>query len=61
MVAIDPSSRGGRVIVEFHAFHNEATSSRMHVELTRKQSDHWYSYWTDQFERIWSAAAPPAD
>jgi hypothetical protein len=60
LVAIDPSSRGGRVIVEFHAFHNEATSSRMHVELTRKQSDHWYTYWTDQFERIWSAAAPSA-
>jgi hypothetical protein len=60
LVAIDPSSRGGRVIVEFHAFHNEATSSRMHMELTRKQSDHWYTYWTDQFERIWSAAAPSA-
>ena len=61
LVAIDPTSRGGRVIVEFHAFHNEATSSRMHVELTRKQSDHWYTYWTDQFERIWSAAAPDRD
>jgi hypothetical protein len=31
------------------------------VELTRKQSDHWYTYWTDQFERIWSASAPPQD
>ena len=59
LVAIDPSSRGGRVIVEFHAFHNEATSYRMHVEITRKQSDRWYTYWTDQFERIWSAASTP--
>ena len=59
LVAIDPSSRGGRLIVEFHAFHNEATSSRMHLEITRKQSDRWYSYWSDQFERIWAAAAPP--
>jgi hypothetical protein len=59
LVAIDPSTRGGRLIVEFHGFHNEATSSRMHVEITRKQSDRWYTYWTDQFERIWSAAAPP--
>jgi hypothetical protein len=59
LVAIDPSSRSGRLIVEFHAFHNEATSSRMHLEITRKQSDRWYSYWSDQFERIWAAAAPP--
>jgi hypothetical protein len=59
LVAIDPSTRGGRLIVEFHAFHNEATSSRMHVEITRKQSDRWYSYWSDQFERIWAAATPP--
>jgi hypothetical protein len=57
--AIDPSTRGGRLIVEFHAFHNEATSLRMHLEITRKQSDRWYSYWSDQFERIWAAATPP--
>lgn len=56
LVAIDPSSRGGRLIVEFHAFSNEAASSRMHVEITRKQSDHWYTYWADQFERIWAAS-----
>ena len=59
LVAVDPSSRSGRLIVEFHAFHNEATSSRMHVEITRKQSDRWYTYWTDQFERIWAAAGTP--
>jgi hypothetical protein len=61
LVAIDPSTRGGRLIVEFHAFHNEATSSRMHVEITRKQSDRWYTYWSDQFERIWSASTPPEE
>jgi hypothetical protein len=56
LVAIDPSMRNGRVIVEFHGFHNEATSSRMHIEITRNQSDHWYGYWADQFARIWEAA-----
>lgn len=56
MVAIDPSARNGCVIVEFHGFHNEATSSRMHIEITRRQSEHWYDYWTDQFNRIWHAA-----
>ncbi|MBV9794728.1 MAG: hypothetical protein JO016_12395 [Actinobacteria bacterium] len=59
LVAIDPSIRGGRIIVEFHAFYNEATSSRMHVELTRKQSERWFSYWSDQFERIWTDSVTP--
>ncbi len=58
LVAIDPTTRNGQVIVEFHGFHNEATSSRMHIEIARKQSDHWYAYWADQFNRIWEAAAP---
>lgn len=57
-VATDPSGHDGRLIVEFHGFHNEATSSRMHIELVRKQSDHWYAYWADQFNRIWDAASP---
>jgi hypothetical protein len=59
LVAIDPASRYGRVIVEFHGFRNEATSSRMHIEIPRRQSDHWYAYWTDQFSRIWGEAAVP--
>lgn len=59
LVAVDPTSRNGRIIVEFHGFHNEATSSRMHIELTRQQSERWYAYWTEQFQRIWDAAAPP--
>ena len=60
LVAVNPSARDGRFIVEFHAFHNDATSSRMHIEIGRKQSDHWCTYWRDQFERIWDAASAPA-
>jgi hypothetical protein len=60
LVAVDPTSRNGRIIVEFHGFHNEATSSRMHIELSRQQSERWYSYWTEQFQRIWAVASPPA-
>jgi hypothetical protein len=59
IVAVNPSSRSGQIIVEFHGFHNEATSSRMHIELTRQQSERWYGYWTEQFERIWDAASMP--
>ena len=46
LISIDPTTRKEHVIVEFHGFHNEATSSRMHVEVTRRQSDYWYAYWT---------------
>ena len=57
LVAIDPTNRNGQIIVEFHGVHNEATSSRMHIEISRKQSDHWYAYWMDQFSRIWDTAS----
>jgi hypothetical protein len=60
LVAVDPTSRNGQIIVEFHGFHNEATSSRMHIELTRQQSERWYGYWTEQFQGIWGVAAPSA-
>lgn len=59
LVAIDPSERHGKIIVEFHGFHNESTLSRMHIELGRAQSRHWYTYWLDQFDHIWQAAKEP--
>jgi hypothetical protein len=59
LVAIDPSTSNGQLIVEFHGFHNEATSSRMHIEIARSQSDRWYAYWTEQFNRIWETASLP--
>lgn len=61
LISVDPTSRKGHVIVEFHGFHNEATSSRMHIEISRQQSEHWYTYWTDQFSRIWDASVLPAE
>jgi len=60
LVAIDPGTRHGVVIVEFHGFHNQVTNTRMHIELTRSISDQWCTYWLGQFERIWQAARPPA-
>jgi hypothetical protein len=57
LVAVDPGTRNGRIIVEFHGFHNEATSSRMHIELSRQQSERWYAYWVEQFNEIWKAAS----
>jgi hypothetical protein len=60
LVAIDPTSRNGRVIVEFHGFHNETTMSRMHFEIGISDSQHWYRYWIAQFEHVWQAAVEPA-
>jgi hypothetical protein len=57
-VAIDPGTRQGVVIVEFHGFHNQVTNARMHIELTRASSEQWYTYWLGQFDRIWHAAQP---
>lgn len=59
LVAIDPGSRHGVVIVEFHGFHNQVTNTRMHIELTRTISEQWYTYWLGQFERIWQVAHAP--
>lgn len=44
------------LIVEFHGFHSESTGSRMHIEHHRRDSEHWFTYWTDQFETLWSAS-----
>jgi len=60
LVAIDPGTRHGAVIVEFHGFHNQVTNTRMHIELTKAISEQWYTYWLDQFDRIWRAAQPPS-
>lgn len=60
LVAIDPGTRHGVVIVEFHGVHNQVTGDRMHIELSRATSDQWYTYWLAQFERIWQAAQAPA-
>jgi hypothetical protein len=59
LVAIDPRGKDGVVIVEFHGLHNESETDRMHIELTRRTSERWYDYWTDQFEHLWCIARPP--
>jgi hypothetical protein len=59
LVITDPVGSQGKVIIELHGFHNPATASRMHIELRRSQSEHWYNYWVEQFNQIWEAAVAP--
>lgn len=61
LIAIDPHTKDGVVIVEVHGIHNESDVDRMHVELDRRASEHWYDYWIDQFEHLWDIARPPVD
>lgn len=58
LIGIDMGTPSGVVIVEFHGAHNVATGARMHVEITRRSSDRWYAYWTDQFEAMWNTSRP---
>lgn len=59
IVAIDPTQAHGRIIVEFHGYHNEAIGSRMHITLTRRTSERWFHYWAHQLDEIWSTARLP--
>lgn len=61
IVAINPYGKDGLLIVEFHGVHNESTPDRMHLELTRSNSEHWFVYWRNQFEQLWSYARLPED
>jgi hypothetical protein len=59
LVVIDPEEPTGLVIPEFYAYHNEHTGSRMHIEITRDKSLHWYDYWVGQFTFMWAEARQP--
>ncbi|MGI5162243.1 hypothetical protein [Microbispora sp. CA-102843] len=59
LIVIDPSLRHGYVIVEFHGYHNETTSRRMHLVIAKAESEKWFSYWLAQFEHMWAAARVP--
>jgi hypothetical protein len=54
MVMIDPDRNNGQIIVEVHGYQNESTRSRMHIVITKKESERWFVYWQHQFETMWS-------
>jgi len=59
LVAVDPDAPGGVIIVELHGVHNESIASRMHLELTRAGSEHWFAYWREQLHHLWAQSRPP--
>lgn len=56
LLIIDPEAGDGLVIAEMHGFGGESTASRMHVRITRDESERWFTFWVDQFRSLWQAA-----
>jgi hypothetical protein len=59
LVVVDPDARDGKAIIEFFGYRNELITERMHLEITRQQSQHWFEYWAAQFQRMWDEGYPP--
>lgn len=58
LVVIDPDKPTGVAIVEFYGYTHRDTSSRMHIEISRAESEKWYTYWVNQYDEMWKAASP---
>ena len=59
IVVVNPGQRSGRVILELHGFQDPKIGDRMHLEIRRTESVHWFEYWAGRFEAIWLAAREP--
>lgn len=59
IVVVNPGQRSGRVILELHGFQDPKIGDRMHLEIRRTESVHWFDYWAGRFEAIWLAAREP--
>ena len=56
LVIVNPSGRNGRLVVEFYGYANDLITDRMHLEISRNQSQYWFEYWEEQFKVMWDAA-----
>lgn len=56
LVVIDPDGANGRLVVEFHGYDNDVINDRMHIVITRHQSQYWFEYWAAQFNEMWKVA-----
>ncbi|MAS37913.1 MAG: hypothetical protein CL610_28215 [Anaerolineaceae bacterium] len=53
LVVVDPDGVQGRLVVEFHGYDTDQITDRMHIVITRQQSQHWFEYWAKQFDSMW--------
>lgn len=59
LLVVDPDGRDGRLVVEFYGYENEQIIDRMHITITRQQSQYWFEYWAAQFEMMWQSRRDP--
>lgn len=57
LTIVDAERATGRLIVEFFGYHNEFIGNRMHIEITRQDSEYWFEYWVDQYQEMAAAAS----
>ncbi len=58
LTVIDPNNKNGRLVIEFYGYQNELINERMHIVITRQQSQYWFEYWSKQFEIMWDSRKP---
>jgi hypothetical protein len=59
LLVVDPDGPNGRLSVEFYGYRNNEIEERMHIIITRQQSQYWFEYWAKQFQIMWDNAKPP--
>jgi hypothetical protein len=59
LLIVDADGREGRLVVEYYGYENELITERMHIEIHRSQSAHWFEYWEKQYRLMWDSARPP--
>jgi hypothetical protein len=55
LLVVDPDGADGRLVVEFHGYDTDRIVDRMHLNISRQQSQHWFEYWARQFDVMWQA------
>lgn len=58
LTVIDPDNKNGRLVIEFYGYQNELINERMHIVISRQQSQYWFEYWSKQFEIMWDSRKP---
>jgi hypothetical protein len=58
LTVVDANGKNGRLVIEFYGYQNELINDRMHIVVTRQQSQYWFEYWAKQFDIMWEARRP---
>ncbi|TDW18976.1 hypothetical protein EV650_5579 [Kribbella kalugense] len=57
LLVVNPRRHDGYLVLEMQGFKDDNINDRMHMVLDRQDASRWFTYWTDRFDAMWSAAA----